>query len=174
MIYPYGMINGAYTLTDRQLIDVWNRICKLGFDKIVFDNARVKQADDFISFCKLPGNVVHFDIDYETDLPILIAWLNNFGPNFAFGHFCFLQDCNKIETAKETLEYWFCWKPDGEHALLDVILGRIPADNPKAVHFVEKLGFTNMGTVPLLAMGTAEKTGAVFLYLTNEEFQNGR
>lgn len=177
MIYPYVKNELGWTLSDKQMAGMWDLIVAQGYHEVVFYSDRVKNATDFINFCREPGNVVHFDFEIKDDDldPLLVAWCNNFGPNYAFGHFCFLGDCDKPMVARRTLDYWFAWKPDGKTPLLDVVLGKIPAFNQRAIRFIEKLGFYNMGTVPLIGFGKppTRKCGAAFLYITREEFLNG-
>ena len=62
---------------------------------------------------KNPSNVVHTIWEMVTGgrLEIrMIAWLNQFGPNHAFAHFCCWPETwgkTSVKLGKQSLKYWF-------------------------------------------------------------------
>ena len=171
MLVPYVQSNGAWSLSDDQMIDIWNKMVEHKLDKIVFCSAEMRDGDMFLQFMKTPRNVVHVIKNERVDL---IAWLNDFGSNFAFGHFCCFPHTFKttsVDLGRVSFEYWFDFSYDGKN-VLDVILGRVPAFNERAIKYVKKLGMTEAGRIPNIRYGDNVHDTS-FLYITREEFKNG-
>ena len=144
-----------------------------GLDKIVFYSVDELTEDQFLAIMKQPVNLVH--VVYEKDSIVAIVWLNRWGSNYAFAHFCCFPEIwgtRSLDAIRLSLHHWFNFQKD-DRQLLDVIMGEIPAVNIKAIKFTERLGFTNMGTVPEIRYGDndTKKVGATFLYLTREDFK---
>ena len=106
----------------------------------------------------------------------MIAWLNEFGSNCAFAHFCCFPHTfgtTSIDLGRQSLGYWFDFKNDEGLPLLGVILGRIPAFNTYAINYAQKCGMTEVGMVPGIEYGNRIYDTS-FLYITREDFYNGR
>jgi hypothetical protein len=138
---------------------------KHGLDKTVFYSGGM-DGDKFLKFMKVPQNVVH--TLWEEDRVQMIAWINGFGANHAFGHFCCFPETwgkNSVVLGRKSVDYWFGFQRDDNTPLLDVIVGFTPANNVKAVKYIQKVGLTIMGTIPNIRCGD-EKDGMVFSYIT--------
>ena len=166
-IIPYVEQNGAWTLPDETMIGVWNRLVFCDLVDTLFYSGETTTPESFLRLVKAPHNVVNVVVD-ERQI-VFISWLNDVGPNFAFGHFCGFPEIwgkHSVEVGKMVVDYWF-----DNFKLLDTIIGKIPAVNKMAVRFIEKLGFTILGTIPHLAHGHDEnkKVGDVLTYITREQ-----
>ena len=166
-LIPYVEYQGTRSLSERTIYEIWRALQKTGLDKLVFYGDDIGNEFEFLTMCKNPRNLIHFVVNEEKQ-PVHIAWLNTWGPNYAMAHFMFFPEvwgkCTK-ELGKMTLDYWFSLPTDSP---LDVILGQVPAVNRMAIEFVKKLGFTELGTIPLMGHGSdpAKKCGDTFMYLT--------
>jgi len=170
-IIPYVKSGGGYSMPDDVMRKIWRIMVHYGLDKTVFYTGNMNE-DKFLGFVKKESNVVH--TIWEENGISMIAWLNGFGSNYAFGHFCCFPKTwgkNSVVLGRKCLEYWFSFKR-GDESILDVILGFTPANNKKAVGFLKKVGLTVMGTIPHIKCGLGD-TGMVFSYVTREGY-NGR
>jgi hypothetical protein len=165
------MNNGAWSLSDTLMADVYLGMVEHGLDRVVFVGNGVNDVDDWLKFVKLKQNVLHV-IGNENG-PDMVAWLNTFGHNFAFGHFCCFPHTwgkTSVELGRQTLQHWFGFGTD-DHPLLDVILGQLPTTNRRAVDYIQKIGMTIMGRVPNIRYkGNDKAVGATFAYITREDF----
>lgn len=163
-LIPYVEYNGARTLPDSFLEDVFTEMIIEGLVSTVFVGTDVTNSEEFIKLMKSPGNVAVFVLDGEKC--ITFAWLNSIGLNYAYGHFCFFQNdrFSAIEVGKKILEYW--WSLGSTRKALDVILGSIPSFNTRAIAFMEKLGAVRLGQIPNLFFNpfTGEKWPSVIFY----------
>jgi hypothetical protein len=151
------------------MLMLWFEMEKLGLDKVVFANGGVTTPVQWMEFIKNKRNVVHI-VGNEKEIE-MIAWLNSFGFNYAFAHFCAFPPSwgrNTVEVGRMSLKYWF------DMDVIDVVLGQVPAFNQIAIDYTKKVGMIEVGTVPGIKYkkdGTI--TGSYFCYLTREVFQNG-
>ena len=174
MLVPYVMHEGAWSLNDGTMRHVWGQMTDHNLDKAVFCSGEMKNGNMFLEFLKQPRNVVH--TIWDEDKISMIAWLNEFGSNCAFGHFCCFPHTFKttsVDLGRQSLEYWFSFKKPDESYLLNVILGRIPSFNERAIKYAQKCGMTEVGRVPGIAYGY-DIYDTSFLYITREDFNNGR
>lgn len=142
-IIPYVEIDGARTVSDVYLIGVYNQLVEDGTADIVFSRGEVKTAQEFIALMKHPNNLPLFLV---VDQSIKgVAWLNHLSGNYAFGHFAFFKETwgNTREMGEKIINYWFSF-PGDNGPLLDVIVGMVPSKNPRAIKFVQKLGFIKL------------------------------
>lgn len=171
MLIPYVLNDGAYSLPDSTMLSIWATMEKHALDRAVFYSGGMN-GERFLQFMKIPQNVVH--TIWEEDRIQLIAWINGFGANHAFAHFCCFPETwgtTSVELGRQSLKYWFDFKKDNNEPLLDVIVGFTPANNLKAVKYIQKVGLNIMGTIPNIKCGDAYD-GMVFSYITRES-KNG-
>ena len=164
-LIPYVEINGARTLPDSFIEDVFTEMVVEGLVSSVFATTLVKDSGDFLKMMKSPSNVPVFAL--SGDRCIGFSWLNNVGVTNAFGHFCYFpnQEFTAMEWGRKVMDYWWSLKGTKGYAL-DVLLGSIPAFNQRAVAFIQKLGFVKLGEIPNLFINpmTGEKWASVVLY----------
>jgi hypothetical protein len=170
-LIPYVEGNGSWSLPDTMMIGIFEKMQDHGLDKVVFVNGTVEDRAQWLNFVKTKTNLVHV-IGNEEGVE-LVAWINNFGKNYAFGHFCFFPEAwgkNTIKLGKQSLDHWFGLNLEGK-PVLDVILGQLPTSNEYAVKYIKKIGMTILGSVPNIRYsGLNEATGATFAYITREDF----
>ena len=141
----------------------------------VFVNGTIINHLQWLLFCQARDNVVNI-VGNETDVEA-VTWLNSFGYNYAFGHFCFFPQTwgkNSVDIGKMVLKYWFedlrtdTWG-------LDVIMGQVPANNTRAIEFTNKLGMNPLGNVPGIRYAESdEAVGSYFCYIERKEVSHGR
>lgn len=175
-IVPYVEINGVRTVTDQQIKDIYHKMESDGTLGIVFTSSSMKSPDEFLRIMKLPSNLpVVLFIDNALSG---IAWINGIEDNHAFAHFCFFKETwgqVSEDMGRKLIEYWFSF-PDGNGGkAFDVIIGRIPSFNAKAIRFVEKIGFKKVGEIPLMERRPdGDRAPATILYCSRSYGQEGR
>ena len=170
MIVPYVESNGVRSISDEKMIGVFNRVKELGLLESLFYSGEVDTPEKFLMLVKAKQNVVNVVI--ENDVIVFISWLNDFGSNSAFAHFCAFPEIwgnGSVKIGKDVIKYWFDFKKYDEY-ILDVIIGKDPTVNKKAINYIKKLGLTIVGDIPLLAHGfdKNKKVGDTIAYITRE------
>ena len=168
-IIPYVENNGMRSITDEVMVSIFHKIEDSGLKEMFFYSGEIDTPEKFLFLVKAKQNFVNIVVD-ENDNIIFVSWLNDFGPNFAFAHFCAFPEIfgtYSVQVGKDVLKYWFNFEKDGE-PILDTIMGKVPAVNTKAVHYIKKLGLTILGTIPHLAHGPDKnkRVGDVIAYIT--------
>jgi len=170
MIIPYVESNGMRSIPDNMMIDLFNQMKELGLTESLFYSGEVKTSEDFLKLIKSKHNVVNVVMDDDTI--VFISWLNDFSRNSAFAHFCAFPEIwgnGSVEIGKSVIKYWFDFKKNGE-PLLDVIIGKVPTVNKRAINYIKRLGLTILGDIPLLAHGPDKdkKVGDTIAYIIRE------
>lgn len=149
MIIPFAKIDGYWTFDDNYLSSVFDKMAYDGSHKKVFWDGRVKTSQEFINYLKDPKNLPVFV--FENDELKLFAWINSIGRNYAFVHYCtFNRGEDKTNIIDEAIGYWFGFEDEGK-PLFDVLIGMTPTNNKHAIKFLEKCGFTQVGSIPDMA-----------------------
>lgn len=152
-VLPYVEIEGQRTVSDEFVRQIWRNMLKDRSAHIVFQAKEVKTEDEMIRYLKDPSNMVVFVfVDGE---PAGVAWMNGIRGNYGNGHFCFLSKAWGHYTesmAREILDYWFSLSLNGK-PIFDVVIGKIPDWNRKAINFIKKLGFVELGVIPKIEQG---------------------
>jgi hypothetical protein len=165
-LLPYAEIDGRRTLSDAAILEIARESEKDGTFKRVFSSGHVKGPDDFLALVKAPDNVVTFV--FRGSVPVGVAWLNSWSDNHATVHFYFRADCgaDSLRAGAMLIAYWMAFRAQDGTALLDVLIGAVPADNVQAIEFGRALGFVAVGAIPkmLRNMYTGEKRPAMILY----------
>ena len=165
---------GQWSIPESLMSGIFNEMHRLKLDGTVFVNGTVVNHLQWIMFCQHQSNVVNI-VGNEKQIEG-VTWLNSFGYNYAFGHFCFFPSTwnkNSVDLGKQVLAYWFN-DLRTENWALDVIMGQVPASNKRAIDYTKKIGMIELGTVPGIRyqnQGAAE--GSYFCWLTRE-VHNGR
>lgn len=164
-LIPYIEVNGIRTLTDDQVKAVYCQMAADGTLNTVFASGPIKSPAEFMSMMKSP-----------TNLPVVLAisgrfagigWLNGLEDNHAMAHFCFYKEHwgrRSFDLGKKLLNYWMGFN------LFDVLVGRIPSFNKRAIHFVERLGFRRVGEIPYLGKDlNGDRVSMSILYYSRDE-----
>ena len=163
-----------WSLPETLMAGFFLRMQELKLSGTVFIGNSVINHLQWLMFVQHPSNVVNI-IGNENEIEG-VTWLNAFGYNYAFGHFCFFPGTwgkNSVDLGKQVLSYWVNDLNSGDWGL-DVIMGQVPAGNVRAVEFTKKLGMTSMGVVPgIKHTKSGEAEGSYFCYTTREDI-NGR
>jgi hypothetical protein len=166
-LIPYVELNGARTLPDTFLEDVFDEMVVEGLVSAVFAGTNISSSKDFIGMMRHPTNIPVFVV--AGTRCIGFAWLNGIALNHAYGHFCTFPNgvMTAIEMGEMVMGYWWSLGGPDSYAL-EVILGTIPAFNSRAVRFIQKLGFVKVGEIPKVFLNpmTNERWPAVVLYCT--------
>jgi len=170
-IIPYVEFQGAWSLDDSVIVGIWHKMKSQNLTDTVFYGGEIHDSFSFVSMFRNKANLVNVVVNDSN--PVALSWLNEFGPNYAKGHFCFFADVwgNKTdEIGDMILDYWFDIPAD-----LDVIIGQVPAHNRRAIEFVKRIGFTELGTIPMLGHGIDphKRVGDTLLYLTRGQHGKG-
>ena len=160
-LVPYVEINGQRTLSDEAIRALWEQMIYEGTAHVVF-NETVKSSDDFLRLFKSPN--VFPVVAGHGALAMGMAWLTDVGQNYASGHFCMFNaswGALSYEVGNEIIKYWFSLQKEGK-PMLDVVIGKVPETNRKALKYIERLGFNIIGTIPFISSGK----GLVISYKT--------
>lgn len=160
-------MNGARTLPDTFLEDVFDEMIVQGLVSTVFAGTNIKDAEDFRNMMRHPSNIPVFVV--HGTRCIGFAWLNGVGATYAYGHFCtFPNDVmSATDMGEMVMGYWWSLKKADEY-VLHVILGTIPCFNLRAIAYIQKIGFVKVGEIPDLFVNpvTKERWAACILYCT--------
>lgn len=131
---------------------------------VVFSSASICSEDDFLTVMKRPTNVPV--VVFVNGQMSGIAWINGLEDNYACAHFCFFKEVwgtVSLDIGKKLLDYWMQFS-------IDVLIGKIPASNQKAISFVKKLGFKYVGEIPYISKNVdGDRVPTVILYYSRDE-----
>ena len=165
-IIPYVMTEDGWSIPESVMTGIFLEMRRNNLDEVVFANGTVKNVMAWMQFVQNTKNVVHV-VGNEKEVE-MIAWINSFGLNYAFAHFCTFPCAwgkNTVEIGRMSLKYWF------DMGVVDVILGQVPAFNQIAIDYVKKLGLIEIGTVPGIKYKKEDTvTGSFFCYMTREDY----
>jgi hypothetical protein len=172
------MYNGSWSLPDDVMRGVFETMQTHKIEKVLFYDDYVFTPDQFLTYMKHPTNNVYVMAHEKEQVVDGIAWLNTWGPNYAFAHFAFFPwvwGKKTLKWGRKMLGHWFSMQKDGYY-IIDVVLGKIPNFNEKAIDYTKRLGLTIMGSIPDLKLryGDPDGCGATFMYITRKDFYNGR
>jgi hypothetical protein len=167
-LIPYIEVDGIRTLTDSQVMGLYDRMEKDGSHRAVFSTGDIKNRNDFLRYMKQRGVLLHvIHVGKET---AGINWLDNFDRKTAFMHFCvfseFWGDTEFI--GRQTLQQLIHMKGADGDFVFDLFKGLVPVWNTRAIDFSLECGGVNLGTVPK-AVWNHEKGAsedAAFIYFT--------
>ena len=173
LLIPYVEYNGAWTLNDDRLSDIYKQIKGAGLIEKVFYEGEIRLFPDWVTLMKRQCNLVH-TIWGEDKKLYLIAWLNDWGKSHAFVHFITLPRAwGKYtgELLSMSFKYWFDLKDKPGGPLLETLIGRTPANRKELTHFLRKVGGHILGTIPNMSydMYSNKKVDIVISYITRED-----
>ena len=117
------------------------------FDTVFYEGT-IRTDDEFIQLMQCSGNIpVFLFLDNEC---LGFAWLNGATGNMAFAHFGFKRAAGRKHTiamGHALMRYWFAF-PGNDGPLFEFIFGMMPGFNQAATKYVERLGWTKLGSVP--------------------------
>ena len=172
-LIPYVQVNGAWSLSDEQMLMLYEEARKAELIEKVFFMGEVKFSDDWLDLMKRKTNVVH-TIWGEDGKPYLIAWLNDWGRYHAFAHFITFPRAwgkHTVDLLRNSFKYWFDFKNDTGGYVLDTIVGRTPQPRREVTRFLYKVGAHVLGEIPNMGydMHNNKKIGLVISYITRED-----
>lgn len=150
VIKPYVRADGIWSISDQTMAIIYYNMVHHKLDKALFKNGEVTDVTSWMNLCQNRNNVMHV-IRSKRDYPAdMVAWLNSWAYNSAFGHFCCFPQTwgtgEALELGKETLDFWFKTMKN-DNWQLDAIFGKVPSNNKRAIDYVSKLGFRRLGEV---------------------------
>lgn len=164
ILLPYVNSDG-WTVADEHLCELWAQMKREGTLSSVFTLGEVYDSRSFIAYLRHPLNLPVLAVDEAIQG---VAWMNRLEDNHGFAHFWFSKEIwgpRVLEVGREILRYWFTWRNEDGTPMLDVILGKTPATNRRAIKFIQRLGFTILGEIPKIYHGQ----DAVISYLTRDQ-----
>ena len=174
-IVPYVKTENGYSIADEIMGIMFLKAQEQGLIEKTFIDGKTNSVADWMILLRNPNNLFHVVWDIEKKIPVAVFWLNEWGANHASAHFFIYREAwgnGSKDIGRETLKYWFNM-PDvnQEKSLLDVIIGRIPADNRVAIRYTKSMGFKEIGTIPHVAHNayTGKTGGMTILYKENKE-----
>lgn len=176
-IIPFVKSADGWNLSDIQLLGIYFKMLKHRLVNRVFIQGEADTPEKFIEVMKNSRNAVNIVVNDDGEC-LVLSWLNKWGFNNAFVHHCFFPEVwgeKSVEIGKMVLKYWFDMKKENGEPILDVIMGKTPENNRLAVKFIQRMGFTIVGTVPKICydVKSKKKIGAIFSYIQRESI-NGR
>jgi len=167
IIKPYVLHNGVWSISDEMMVIIYHFMEQSKLLGDVFKSGEIKDPNSWMNFVKNRSNVVHIlrsSRDYPADM---IAWLNGWGYNYAFGHFCCFPHTwggEAIELGHKTVNYWFD-ELRNDNWQLEAIFGQIPSTNKRAINYVMRLGFRKLGDVPSVRYKDDKKAKGATLFV---------
>jgi hypothetical protein len=165
-VIGYAEINGVRTFPDAVITAFYQQMVKEGTLEIVFSDGSIESAEQFLQFAKRPENILALAV---VDNQIMcMAWLNGCFKNHAFTHYAMLKAAWGKHTdaiAKAYFDYWFSFESEGK-PLIDILLGQTPEWNRKGIKFLQRIGWTVLGTIPRIANGY----GMTISYFTRDDY----
>jgi len=153
VVLGYVEMDGMRTFTDEFIRSLWDRIKEDSLDHI-WDSEVVKDRKDFLDWAKRPEILISMIIiDKEV---AGIGWLHDMGRNYASASFMYFKNfwgTGTLEMGEALTDNWFSFKNDAGEDLIDVLIGKTPAHNGRACKYLNRLGWTILGTIPLLDRG---------------------
>ena len=170
MIFPYALTDQGWTIPEYVMVEIYNKMSSCDLIKTVFPSGGGDNLNKFLEYYKRRSNVVH--VLLGNDKIDGIVWLNNWRYNSASGHFCFFPHTwgkSAKETGRKVIKYWFDTF-NTKDLKLDVIFGKIPATNKRAVKFAQEIGLTKIGEIGSIRYkGDKGAKGVVLLAVERSE-----
>lgn len=164
-LVPYVEIDGEWTIPDRLMAALWQKTANDRLHEVTFYDGSILNADQFLAYMKSDKTLPVVALD-ETG-PHGFAWLTEINGNRAFAHFCMMRDSwgkSAKMIAEQILNYW--WMLSGEKGpVLKLIMGLTPEQNKPALRFIQKLGFTLVGSIPQMCRMPGGAVPGVLSYI---------
>lgn len=176
----YTQFDGAWTISDSNMIAIWHRIADEGIDTKIFYAGEISTPEQFIMYFKSARTFPFFIFSgdrFNNDDLQAIVWCTSIRGKSALLHFCvFKSGYGKgPELSKSAFTHIFGIKgPDGER-IVNTIRGETPKFNRLAVKYLKTIGMKILGEIPDMAYNryTNELSSMVISYLTYDEFVQG-
>jgi len=169
VVWPYMKIENEWTIPDKMIMAIWDKIVELNRVKPTWYDGSVKNKEEFIEFMRDPYIFSILVVDADKIRLCALAWLNDIIDGTARAHFCFLDKYHP-EVIQAIINYWK--KIDS----LEVITGITPKTYKHIIKIADRAGFKIVGTIPQICNMYYENRregGVVCYYLTKGE-SNGR
>jgi len=174
VVIPYIQQNGAWTLSDDTMVDLWRRMVDQKTAKKVFYEGIVQNEQQWLAYVKAaPQRFVTVTYDDEASDMAMVAWMTDIDPPKAITHFNVFKPFwgkKAKEVTANQVEYWFgLTGPDGQ-PLFDLLIGVTPENNPLAVRMAKSNGYRAIGTIPMFLNDYYRnaRVGGVVSYRTRE------
>jgi hypothetical protein len=168
--WPLLRTQTGHNIPDEVLAAVWRKMVAEGKDKATFYDGGVNSEWAFIAYLKEPANQVTLIVDTKDNTVVMVAWLNGLEARGAKCHFCSIGPYRR-GAGEEAVKFWSWWKWTDGTPLFKVIVGITPELYKAAVKALKLVGFTVIGTIPLMCELRHEgvRCGAVISYYCPKE-----
>ena len=184
-LVPYTLHKGEWTLPDHFLRSMVEQLKDEGSFELLFYEGTIKTGDEFVQLMQNPCNVpVYAFLGKDC---IGFAWLNGMAGTMAYGHLCSLNRGYLTEAVfiKNTyskryyihkmgcmfMDYWFSF-PGEDGPLFEFLFAMIPGFNNPAMHYLERLGWNHLGSVPAMIKPAyrTDRVSAEIYYISRFEY----
>jgi len=148
-LLTYSAIDGIPTLTDSEVMGLYEQMEMDGTSETVFYDGSVMGAHDFLRTMK-HGNTRLFVVSLEREVAGVI-WLTDFEARRAAFHFCFFSnawDSDLVFVGTECVSEILNMQNGSGEPIFDALTGIVPEFNKKAIAWCEKMGFEVLGILP--------------------------
>lgn len=173
-IFPYFKADGAWSLSDEHMMNIFDRILSDGHGDI-FRNGTAYTRESFLELMQ-SGHNNSFVLMVD-GLLAGILWISNFDHKTARGHFCTFNGVkysDKIGIFRQAMKLVLHLKDRDGTYLFDTIVGYTPTRLKIAIMCVKACGGRIAGTVPGLLFDTvtnASEEGTIS-YFTRDAYEN--
>jgi len=147
-LLTYSAIDGIPSLSDSEVMGLYNRIEDDGLAKAVFYDGSVNGSEEFLRTMKF-GQVQLFVVLVDK-VAAGIMWLTNFEVRSATLHYCFFKSHHKMDLVnigKTCILEILNMEQDGL-PLFDILTGLTPETNRAANIWNRKMKFSILGKIP--------------------------
>ncbi len=143
------------------------------FDEVFYEEGSVKTPDEYIQLMQRPSNIPVFL--FRGDECLGFAWLNGTSGNMAYAHFLFKKKAWgkwTLHMGRMLMDYWFSFPGKDDEPLFEFIFGLMPGFNKAATNYVERLGWTRLGSVPkmLKCAYRTDRASAEIYYISRFDY----
>ena len=148
-ILPYIEIDGIRTLTNSQVMGIYDQMECDGSLRWVFFQGGIKSREDFLTLMKSDDHRFYAIVN-ESNTIVAIFWMNSFEMKLARLHFNVFNHAwaHTDKIMKVGMEYLYNLKDANNNTMFTRFLGILPTCNISAVKFLVRNGGTIVGTVP--------------------------
>lgn len=174
----YTQFDGAWTISDSNMIAIWHRIADEGIDTKIFYAGEISTPEQFIMYFKsartFPFFIFNGDSFKNEDLQAIV-WCTSIRGKSALLHFCVFKSAygKGNELSKAAFGHIFSIKDRDGKRIVNTIRGETPRFNRLAVRYLKTIGMTIVGEIPDMAYNryTNELSSMVISYLTYDDFE---
>lgn len=169
VLLPYTKVNGIATMTDSDLLEIYDKFKEQGLSDILFSDGSVTTRKEFVKDMTASHTMSFVPcLDGE---PMGIIWLNRFEKTTAHGHFGFFKECWGTGNPRRAARQFMKWATSN---IFHTLIGVVPSWNTFAKAGCRAVGMHRLGEVPgyLYSKRDQKPITATLFYISKEDFKN--